>query len=124
MNPNQLIPVVMVLSAPKERQARMAEAMFPALIPVAPAQQAAVAAISASIQVDNEFRKTAAVRTEENAKSEALLGESLDLAELALNQAKGQKIPYADFEALTSPRLKNLLNSRPDLLDKLVDKKP
>lgn len=124
MNPNQLIPFFMVFSAPKEKQARLAEAMFPGLIPIAPAQRATVAAISANIQVDNAIRLVESAKAEEVAKSEKIQRELIKVTEAAINQVKGTKIPYAEFEKLEVPLLKEILIKKPDLLSKIVDAKP
>ncbi len=122
MNPNQFIPFFMVLTAPQQRQARLAEAMFPALLPVAPAQQAAISAISANIQVDTEFRRVDAARAEEAAKGDTLFVESAEVIKIFQGKNKGEKLTPAELD---NPKLRNFkaaLEKRPDLIDVIVTK--
>jgi hypothetical protein len=120
MNLPQLLPFFMVLTSPQDRQSRMAEAMFPAMIPVAPAHQAAVAAISASIQVDTEFRRVEQARVAEANVTVALEKEYIVLIEIVKKQGKDAGIPRGEFDALNIPLIKARLAAQPNLLDSIL----
>lgn len=106
MNTNQLIPFFMVFSAPKERQSRLAEAMIPALIPVAPAQRTAVAAISATIQADNESRRHDMLGTE-----------AVNVIKILVDKS-GNKLILDELASY--PNFKKFLDAHTDLRDKIV----
>jgi len=68
MNASMLVPFAVVASAKKERRSRLAEAMFPTMIPLPPSQMVAIAAISADAQVRREERSVAAVKAAADAQ--------------------------------------------------------
>lgn len=118
MNGSMWVPFFVVASADKSRRKRLADAMLPAMVPVAPAAQVAVAAVSADLQVRREDRRVSIVQAQEAAKHQAILEESVKVATLLMNKPPGQMLVLADLDQL--PTLKAELLAQPGLLSQIV----